>query len=152
MKRNVLKKLEGIHTIETVMDTLEVNREKAVYYIYRLRKRGYVKTKKLSNNKRVYNISFKNKLGGESYYDIINKYSPVKIAKSKNYIIYGKNITLEETIIYAIKTQSFRTILASLILFKKINNWSLLYQLAKKKSYWKTNRSSSWPFEKNYVN
>ena len=50
----LLKKLEGIQTIETVMDTLNVSRNKAIYYIHRLRKSDYVKTKKLSNNKRVY--------------------------------------------------------------------------------------------------
>ncbi|TKJ17681.1 hypothetical protein CEE44_04075 [Candidatus Woesearchaeota archaeon B3_Woes] len=128
----ILKKLEGIQTIETVMDSLSVNKEKAIYYIHRLRKIGYVKTKKLSNNKRVYNISFENRLKGISYYEIINKHSPIKISTPKTYRIYGKEPTLEETLVYAIKTQSFRIILAALILFKKIDDWVSLYQLAKK--------------------
>ncbi len=128
----ILKKLEGIQTIETVMDALGINREKAIYYIYRLRKRGYVKTKKLSNNKRVYNISFENRLKGTSYYEIINKHSPIKISTPTTYKIYGKEPTLEETLVYAVKTQSFRTILAALVLFKKIYDWVSLYQLAKK--------------------
>lgn len=128
----LLQKLGGIQTVETVMDTLNVSRDKAIYYIHRLRKRGYVKTKRLSNNKRVYNISFENRLRGTSYYEIINKHSPVKISTPKTYKIYGKEPTLEETLVYAIKTQSFRTILAALVLFKKIDNWVSLYQLAKK--------------------
>lgn len=127
----LLKKLEGIHTIESIMDLLGINREKAIYYVYRLRKYNYIKTKRLSNNKRVYHISFDNRLKGSSYYDIINKNSPIKIAISKVYKIYGKEPSLEETLIYAIKTKSLRTILASLALFKRIDNWNELYQLAK---------------------
>lgn len=129
--KDLLKRLEGIHTINTVMDTLGVSKEKATYYIYRLRKQGYVKTKRLSNNTRVYYISFENKLQGFDYREIINANSPVKISTAQTYKIYGKEPTLEETLTYAIKTKSLRTILAALSLFKKINNWSELYRLSK---------------------
>lgn len=130
-KHELLKKLEGIQTIESVKDILKANKKKAIYYIQRLRKEGYVKTKRLSNNKRVYNISIENKLGGKSYYEIINQHSTIKIAAPITYRIYGREPSLEETLIYAIKTRSLRTILASLVLFKKINNWAELYNLAK---------------------
>ena len=60
----LLKKVKGIHTIESIKDILKAPKKKAIYYVYRLRKKGYVKTKKLSSNKRVYNISFENKLKG----------------------------------------------------------------------------------------
>jgi len=128
----LLKKLEGVQTIDSARNILKTDRDKTIYYLFRLRKKGYVKTKRLSNNKRVYNISFENKLKGTSYFEIINKYSPVKIATPITYKIYGKDPSLEETLVYAIKTGSLRTILASLALFKKITNWSELYQLAKK--------------------
>jgi len=132
MQTNILlNKLEGIQTIITVKDTLRVSKAKAIYYLHRLRKKGYVKTKRLSNNQRVYDISFENKLGGLSYIDIINKYSPIKLAVSETHKIYGTVPSFEETLIYAIKTNSIRTILAALGLFRKIQNWSLLYQLAK---------------------
>ena len=132
MKTNeLLQKLVGIQTIESVMDILKINRKMAIYYIQRLRKEGYVKTRRQSNNLRVYNISLDNKLGGKSYYEIINQYSPIKISTPVIYRIYGKEPSLEETLIYAIKTKSLRTILASLALFKKINNWVELYHLAK---------------------
>jgi len=130
--RELLRKLEGIQTIETAMDALNASRDKSVYYIYRLRKKGYVRTKRLSNNKRVYNISFENRLKGTSYYEIINNYSPVKISTPQTYKIYGKEPTFEETLVYAIKTQSFRTILAAIVLFKKITDWAGLYRLAKR--------------------
>lgn len=130
-RRELLQKLAGIQTLESVMDILNVDKRKAIYCLYRLRQEGYVKTKRLSNNKRVYSISLENKLGGKSYYDVINQYSPIKISTPVIHKIYGKEPGLEKTLIYAIKTKSLRTILASLALFKKISNWVELYQLAK---------------------
>src|SRR3989344_8582189 len=127
----LLKKLVGVQTIVSVMDILNVNKKMAIYYLHRLRTEGYVKTKKQSNNTRVYTISIDNKLGGKSYYDIMNQYSPIKISTPVIHRIYGKEPSVEETLLYAIKTQSLRTILASLALFKKINNWVELYRLAK---------------------
>src|SRR3989344_6841599 len=131
-KRELLQKLAGIQTIESVMDILKVDKRMAIYYIHSLRKAGYVKTRRQSNNRRVYNISLNNKLGGKSYYEIINQYSPIKISTPLVHRIYGKDPSLEETLIYAIKAKSLRTILASLALFKKISNWVELYSLAKK--------------------
>ncbi len=130
--KKLLKKLEGVQTIESAQRILKSNRQKTIYYVYRLRKEGYVKTRELSDNTRVYTISFENKLKGTSYFEIINEHSPVKIATPITYKIYGKEPSLEETLIYAIKTGSLRTILASLALFKNIAHWSELYQLAKK--------------------
>ncbi len=130
-KIELLQKLAGIQTIESVMDILKVDKRMAIYYLHVLRKDSYVKTKRQSNNRRVYNISLDNKLGGKSYYEIINQYSPIKISTPIIHKIYGKEPSLEETLIYAIKTKSLRTILASLALFKKISNWVELYRLAK---------------------
>lgn len=130
--QNLLHKLAGTQTIESVMDILNLPKKPAIYYVGRLRHHGYVKTKRLSNNRRVYDISMENKLGGQSYDEIINRYSPVKIATSTIYRIYGQELTLEETLIYALKTKSLRTILAALALFRRIDNWLQLYALAKK--------------------
>ncbi len=127
----LFKRLEGVQTIESVMALLGVDKEKAAYYLYRLRKQGYVKTKKRSDQTRIYNISFENKLKGTSYYEIINLHSPVKIAAPNVYNVYGKQPTIEETLIFAIKTKSVRTILASLGLFRKIEDWQGLYRLSK---------------------
>ena len=130
--KELLKNLEGIHTIKSIMSELNISKSKAIYYVHLLRKHGYVKTKRMSNKTRVYNISFSNKLKGTTYEDIINQYSPIKISTFKKYLLYGKAPTLEETLIYAIKTKNLRTILASIGLFRKINHWSELYKLAKK--------------------
>ncbi|MBI3033766.1 hypothetical protein HYY72_01265, partial [Candidatus Woesearchaeota archaeon] len=112
------------------MALLNVNRQKAIYTVYRLRKEGYVKSKRLKEGNRAYYISFENKLKGTSYYDLINSISPVKISEPAIYRIYGKEISYEEALIFAIKTGSLRTILASLALFRRINDWTKLYHLA----------------------
>ena len=125
------QKLAGIQTAESVRDILHVDKKMAIYYLHRLRKEGYVKTRRQNNNRRVYTISLDNKLGGKSYYDIINQHSPIKISTPIVYKIYGKEPSLEETLVYAIKTKSLRTILASLALFKKMSDWTRLYHLAK---------------------
>lgn len=129
--KELLKKLEGIQTIETIMSILNVDRNKAIYCVFRLNKEGYVKKQRDPKKRRVYFISFENKLGGTSYYEIINKFSPIKLSISETYKIYGREIPLEEALIFSIKTKKIRVLLASLSLFKKINNWKLLYKLAK---------------------
>ncbi len=129
---NLIEKLEGLRNIESVMSILKVKKSTAIKLISLLRKEGYIKTKQTSKKKRVYYISMQNKIGGKSYYDIINNYSPIKLSESEIYKIYGREPSLEETLIYAIKTKKLRVISASLSLFKHINNWTLLYDLAKK--------------------
>jgi len=127
----LIKKVNGTQTIESIKNSLNVDRTRAIYLIYRLRKEGYVITKQDSNNSRIYFISKQNKLGGTSYMDIINENSPIKLSSSEVYKIYGRNVSIEETLVYALKTRRFRYILASLGLYKKIKSWSELYRLAK---------------------
>ena len=129
------KKLEGMHTIQTIQDQLDIDRARAVYIVYKLRKKGYVKTKYTSSKMRVYYIYVTNPAKGISYIDIINKYAPtagIKLADYGNHIIYGKIPSIEETLIYAINRRDVRFLIASLALFRKITNWSYLYKLAKK--------------------
>lgn len=128
----LIEKVNGIQTIESIKNTLDVNKTRAIYLIYRLRKEGYVITKQDSNNSRIYFISKQNRIGGTSYIDIVNENSPIKLSSSEVYKIHGRPVSIEETIIYALKTQRFRYVLASLGLYKKIKNWRELYQLAKK--------------------
>ena len=129
---DLTKKLEGIYTLESIMATLKVDRSTAMNYISKLRKQGYVKTKRTSSGKRIYNISRQNKIGGKSYYEVLNQISPIKLSESETYKVYGRKITFEEILIYAIKSEKLRVVLASLALFKHINNWTLLAELAGK--------------------
>ena len=130
--QETVDKLSGMQTIESIKSSLGIGKSKAIYIIYKLRKRGYVITKQDSHNIRIYFIARENALGGTSYLDILNKYSPVKLSSSEVYKIYGREISIEETIVYAVKTRKIRYLLSSLALFKKIKNWVELYRLAKK--------------------
>jgi DNA-binding MarR family transcriptional regulator len=126
----VLLQLQGTHTIKSVMTLLGVDKKKAIYYIHRLRKQGFVTTTKKSNQQRIYTISPLRK--GTSYYDILNTYSPFQLVPVADVIVHGTQPGAEETLVFAITTKDIRTILASLALFRKITDWSLLYKLAKK--------------------
>lgn len=129
--KEIMDKISGVQTIESIKSTLNIDASKAIYLIHRLRKKGYVKTKQNSNNVRVYYISRENALGGIGYIDVLNKYSPIKLSSSEVYKIYGREVSIEETIIYAVKTRKLRYLLSSLALFKRIDNWVELYRLAK---------------------
>ncbi len=126
---DLLRQLRGIQTIESIMETLGVSRSKAIYYVHRLRKEGYVKTKMYPDKKRRYYIYFEYALG-KTYEDIMNENSPMQLSGTEDYI-YKDRITLEETLIYALKADSVRHLLAALALFQRIRDWKLLYRLAK---------------------
>ena len=128
------QKLRGIATIPAIQEVLGVDRAQAIYLVHRLRKRGYVRTRYKSNKERVYDIDTLNAMGGISYVDILNKNSPFKIATWNIHRVYGKLPTSEETLLYALRQESVRFVLASLALFGKIRSWSLLYRLAKKEN------------------
>ena len=127
--------LQGFYTLETFADRLKINMSRAVYVIYRLRKLGFVKTSYGARKKRLYNISLKNKQKGISYTEKINEASlshAIQVASSDPYYVYGRVPSYEEALIYAIKQRDVRYVIASLALFRKISDWSLLYKLAKK--------------------
>ncbi len=129
--------LQGIYTLETLANRLKIDRSKAIYVIHRLRKLSFVKTSYGYGKKRIYNISLKNKQKGISYTDRINEASPnpaIKVASFNPYYVHDRDPSYEEALIYAIKQRDVRYIIASLGLFRKISDWSLLYKLAKKEN------------------
>ena len=126
------KNIEGVYTLETLCDRLKTGRRKTIYIIYRLKKLGFVKTKYGAGKHRVYSVSIRNMSKRTSYTEEINKLSPVKLASSNPSFVYQRKISYEELLIYAIKQRDVRHLIASLSLFRRITNWSLLYNLAKK--------------------
>ncbi len=133
-KKNIFElaqKLRGLNTLKMIEIALNVNRTRAIYIVYKLRKEGFVETKYNSDKTRVYHISPQNALGGTSYVEIINKYSPLKLMVSDVHQIYGREPSIEETLIYTINRRTVRHIIASLALFRKVKNWSDLYERAK---------------------
>ena len=129
----IARELEGIGTVKSVQNRLNVNRIRAIYLLHRLRKKGYVRTFYQSNKVRVYRISPEYALGGTNYIEIINKYSPIKLAMFEIHQIYGRKPSIEETLVYALCKNSVRYVIASLSLFRKVRDWNLLYRLAKEK-------------------
>ena len=129
-----VKKLEGLQTVESIAEALKVNKRTATNIISKLRKRGYVEYYSAGRNKRIYKIGIiKSKFKGEKgLYDIVNKYSKIKVQEPYKHIIHGKKLAIEEALVLALKSQNFKLILASLNLFAHIKNWKLLNNLAKK--------------------
>ena len=134
MNQSIIKKIGSISTIRDMEEKLNINRATAINYIHLLRRKGLVRTWYKKDRTRLYIIKpvAKPIIGNESFYDIINKYSPMKVAFRSNYRIVGRNISVEEAIIRAIETKHPKLILASLALFNHIKNWSLLSKLSKK--------------------
>jgi len=130
----LVKRLEGLQTIESIKKKLNVSRSTAIKYVHLLRKQGYVKTTGGRDQPRFYRIGMLKlkDIGNPGIYDIINKYSPIKLRAIESRIV-GKKLTTEETLIRAIDSKEFRVILASLALFNHTKDWSLLYRLAKEK-------------------
>lgn len=132
MEYKLIKQLEGVQNIESIMDKLKISRRTAINYVSLLRREGYLRNYSGGRKKRLYIIKLikRKEIGYPDIYEIINKYSRIGLITRKEYIRYDKNLTIEEVIIEAIKTKEYRTILAVLDLFKRVKNWSLLGKLA----------------------
>jgi hypothetical protein len=133
----IIKAIEGTRTLEEVERRLKVDRARAIYLIHRLRKLGYIRTKYLSNKKRIYSVSPLNKQNGTSYLESFNKNMPnpsFKMNGDDDYFVHGRKIKAEDELIYALKKNEVRFVISSLYLFRRIENWSHLYRLAKEEN------------------
>lgn len=137
-QQELLRKLEGLHTVETVAETLNLHKQSALNLLTKLKKQEYVTVQGSGRTKRFYLITMRKQHKRDpGMFDIINKYSPhMKLNQWYDHQVHGV-YTVEDALIDAIETKSFRAILASLHLFKHIKNWPKLYQLAKQKSNWR---------------
>lgn len=136
MKHKVLWKIEGLQTVETAAEALDMTRQSALNLLSKLKKEGYVTTSGGGRQKRLYKITIiKQRERRRGMFDIINKYSPMKLAPWFDHQAHGK-YGPEEALIDALETQSFRAILASMRLFNHIRDWPRLYKLAAKKGCW----------------
>ncbi len=133
MNQSIINKIGKIGSLEDIQKKLNVKRATAINYIHLLRKDGFVKTIYKKNRTRLYILKRVTKpiIGNDSFYDIINRYSPMKIGTRHNYRIIGRKINVEEAIVRAIETKHPKVILASLALFNHVKNWPLLLKFAK---------------------
>jgi DNA-binding MarR family transcriptional regulator len=108
--------------IGEVEKRLGISRDTAINYIYELRKRGLVETERGRKGNRLYRITptGRKEKGYPGLYETINRYSPIKLVEPFRHRIHDHELTPEEAIVRAILTKDFRTILASLALFRKV--------------------------------
>jgi hypothetical protein len=130
----LFEKIRGVQTLKSVTKILGVKKKRAIYLISRLRKKGYVKTSQEKDNSRVYYISKKIERHSFSFIDILNENSPQKLNYYDDYIVHNIKPSLEEVLIYSLKSKDLRKLISCLGLFKKMSNWPLLYKLAKKEN------------------
>lgn len=129
------QKMTGLLTIPIIQSRLGVSRTRAIYLVHKLRKKGFVKTWYGAGKVRVYNVSLLNRRVGKGYTEKINEAisNPgINLTPARESYVYGREISYEEALVYALKQESIRYVIASLALFRKINDWHLLYKLAKK--------------------
>ena len=126
------KDLKGFQTVDNIMNKLNISRKTAINYISILRKKGFLKNYGGGKRKRLYTISpiKEIEVGYPDIYEIINKYSRIGLITRKKYRRHDKQLTIEKVIVEAVKTKEYRTILATLDLFRKIKNWSILGKFA----------------------
>lgn len=129
-----LKRLEGKQTIESVSEMLNIKKTTALNLISMLRKRNLAASSGGGRQKRIYTISAKilRKKEFEGMFDILNKYSPKKVIHPFIHEPHSK-YCVENAIIDLIDLNDLRIIINSLSLFNHVKNWSILYNLAKKK-------------------
>ncbi|MAF36448.1 hypothetical protein CL622_05020 [archaeon] len=131
-----LRKLAGLQTLETATKALGFTRQATLNTLSKLKKEGYVTVKGGGKQKRLYRITLrKQRKRSPGMYDILNKYSPMKLAIWTDHQVHGP-YGPEDALIDAIKTKKFRPILASLRLFNHIKDWKKVYRLAKENDCW----------------
>ena len=134
----LLRRIEGLHTIETLQKELNLTKQSTINLISKLRKEEYITLfAGGGKKKRIYRITArKQRKRQEGMFDIINKYSPnMKISEWYDHQVHGV-YGPEEALIDALQTQSFRLILASMRLFNHIKDWKKIYKLAKENNCW----------------
>lgn len=157
----ILWKIEGLQTAETAAKELNLSRQSAINLLSRLKKMEYVTVSGGGKQKRLYKITMtKQRKRQPGMFDIINKYSPMKLNPWYDHQVYGE-YGPEEALIDAIQTRSFRVILASLRLYGHIKDWKKLHKMAAEKGvlqevmalyelagmYFRVKRVS-WPYQK----
>jgi hypothetical protein len=132
--REMAMEREGLYTLEGFSRAEGIKKSTATLYLHELRKRGFVRTTREKKGKRFYDVSpvSLREIGSKGFYQVLNENSPLKIREPFVHRVYGREMTIEEAIIEALKTRRSRFVLASLGLFRKPMDWNRLYGLAKR--------------------
>jgi hypothetical protein len=124
----ILKQIEGLQTIDTVAQALNIKKQSALNLLSKLKKQKYVTVSGGGKQKRFYRITTTKQLPRDpGMFDIINKHSPMKINPWYDHQVHGP-YTVEDALLDALQTESFRLILASMHLFRHVTDWPKLYR------------------------
>jgi len=121
--------MKGIYTIERIEKERNISRQSAINLISRLKKKGLVKTNGGGKQIRFYKISEKPLEKENGMYEIINKYTPIKLYPTIKHIVYGRRCNVEQTIIDCLKMKDSRHSLAAAFLMNHIKNWGKMKEL-----------------------
>jgi len=131
MNQYLLKKLEGKHTVNSLMAVTHLTKASALNFIAHLKKLRYLKTSGGGRQKRIYTISPKQFTEGTGMFTIINAYAKNPVVPAFQHIVHG-NYGSENAFIDALLLKDFRILQQSLYILNHIKKWKLLHALAKK--------------------
>ena len=136
MNSDTLRTIEGLHTEETLMKALAIKRQSVKNLLTKLKKEHHM-TVWAKGKKRIYKITIaKQRPRSLGMFDILNKYNPnFQLQPWYDHQVHGE-YTVEDAIVDAVKTKSFRVLLSTLKLYNHVTNWVTLYHLAKKNNCW----------------
>jgi DNA-binding PadR family transcriptional regulator len=134
MKLENIKRIEGRQTIESVVEALGIGRQSAINLISKLKKEGYAAASGGGRQKRIYTISTKVQRHRRyrGMFDILNEYAKDKIVPHFLHEPHF-NYSVENAIADLIELDDLRITINILPLFNHVQDWSLLYKLAKDK-------------------
>ena len=122
---------EGKYTIETFAKESNITRQSALNKLTKLKKLGLASVSGGGKQKRIYTISNLPKKRTNGFYDLVNRYSPEKLQPRFAHYVTGK-YTAERAIIDGIRIEDARTMQATSHLFRHVEDWKLLFRLARK--------------------
>lgn len=123
--------MEGKYTLERFAREKHISKASALNLLSRLKKENKVQVSGGGKQKRIYTITELPMKPTNGFFDIVNKYSPIKLVPEYDHYTYGK-YTVEHAIIDGLLINSERSKEAIMYLFRHVNNWRLLFDLAKK--------------------
>lgn len=124
--------IEGKYTLEDFAALLGIKKTSALNLLSKLKKQNRVTVSGGGRQKRIYTISRLPVKKTRGFYDIVNKYSKIKLVPKFRHYAHGR-YTVENAIIDGILIGDSRTLEASSYLFKRVNDWKRLFELAKEK-------------------
>lgn len=122
--------IEGKFTLDIFARNFNITQNSALNVFNKLKKQNRLIVNGGGKQKRIYTISKLSFKKTNGFYDIVNKYSKIKLIPQFNHFVHGR-YTIEEAIIDGLKIGDSRTLEATAYLFKHVKNWTKLFNLAK---------------------